>query len=121
MMVREPRDNRHDQFPYQDHSQENIKILLDLSIKWNSLEGVKHVLKDIKGERIQVSPLSRLLSDEYTSLLTKLIDERIDFLSFHFQFCAPKKTTLKNVLLTSRYKFSTVMFADRYEDKNDWL
>ena len=115
-MVREHQDNR------QDHSQENMKTLLDLSVQWNSLKGVKQVLKginDIKEGPKQVSPFSRLLSDEYASLLKKIVHDRVHFLSFCLQFCAVKKTTLKIVLLTLRYKFSTVMFADRLEDKND--
>lgn len=55
--------NADDQNANQDQAQNRIETLLDLSIKWNSLEGVKQVLKSIK-EPIQVSPFSRLLSVE---------------------------------------------------------
>jgi hypothetical protein len=90
-MVPKPQDNR------PDHSHENMKTLLDLSVQWNSLKGVKQVLKgikDTKEEPEQVSPFSRLLSDEYTSLLARIIHDRVDFLSFRLQFCAMKEITL---------------------------
>ena len=55
MMAAEHRNNRHDQFENQDHPGKNIEALLELSFEWNSLEGVKQVLKDIKKQPAQVS------------------------------------------------------------------
>lgn len=90
MMVREHRNNSDDQLVTQTSSQEKIETLLDLSIKWNSLEGLKQMLRDINKEPTQVSPFSRLLSSEYASLLTRIIHSRIYFPSFRLQFCAVK-------------------------------
>ncbi|CAM4890296.1 unnamed protein product [Rotaria socialis] len=56
MMVPEHQDNCHDQPENQDHSRKIIETLLDLSIKWNSLEGLKQVLKHIKRKAIKLSP-----------------------------------------------------------------
>jgi hypothetical protein len=85
MMVHEHQDNCHDLPGNQHNLQTHIKTLLELSIQWNSLKGVKQVLKrikDIQGGPEQVSPFSRLLSDEYASLLARMIHDRVDLLSF---------------------------------------
>ena len=65
MMVPQRRNNLDAQLVNQDQSQTNAKSLLGLlhlSIEWNSLEGVKEVLKDIKKQSIQVSLFSSILS-----------------------------------------------------------
>lgn len=58
-MVPEHQDICHDQSANRDHLQENMKTLLDLSIKWNSLEGVKQVLADMEAGIKQVSKVNK--------------------------------------------------------------
>lgn len=58
-MVPEHQDICHDRFANRDHLQENMKTLLDLSIKWNSLEGVKQVLADMEAGIKQVSKVNK--------------------------------------------------------------
>ncbi|CAF3987825.1 unnamed protein product [Rotaria magnacalcarata] len=80
MMVPKNRGNCHDQLENQDDSRKSIETLLDLSIKWNSCEGLEKVLKHIKRKSIQLSP-----EELKNHFITSLKDNKFMLVAYLFR------------------------------------
>ncbi|CAF4330588.1 unnamed protein product, partial [Rotaria magnacalcarata] len=95
MMVPKHRGSCHDQPENQDHSRKSKETLLDLSIKWNSCEGLAKVLKHIKRKSIQLSP-----EELKKHFITSLEDNKsmlVDYL-FRSQYDVLEKLQRNDVL-----------------------